>query len=354
MIKDQTKGTVALPNYGKLTFKERLIKRLRNSFAKSIDNTPLQFKAYLSYWHFYFSKKIKSDTDSEKGRDNFYLTQKPDYGAGIGHQLANWNSGFYFAKTFNIKFAHTQFSSPKWESFLGFGGNEILSKDLIGSSEYKKIRLPRFDSNNPEHMELIQSIINSYADKKVLFMFEINQGYPAQCDTYKELSDKFFSANSRKDDNLIFKENSYNIAIHIRRRMKVESDDVWADRGLDNVYFYNVLTSALFALKTNKDINIYFFSQGTEADFPEFKSFTNFHYCMDMNPYDSFLHMVNADLLISSKSSFSYKPALISKGVKICPETFWHSFPDSADYILANNKGEFDLKKLSSLNVELI
>lgn len=60
-----------------------------------------------------------------------------------------------------------------------------------------------------------------------------------------------------------------------------------------------------------------------------------------MNAQHSFLHMVNADLLITSKSSFSYKPALLSNGIKVCPSDFWHDYPKKKDFLLVDNKGDF-------------
>lgn len=68
-----------------------------------------------------------------------------------------------------------------------------------------------------------------------------------------------------------------------------------------------------------------------------------------MNPYDSFAHMARADLLIASKSSFSYKPALISRGVKICPASFWHGYPDGNGFVLADDQGRFDTQALCDL-----
>jgi hypothetical protein len=59
--------------------------------------------------------------------------------------------------------------------------------------------------------------------------------------------------------------------------------------------------------------------------------------------------MVYADLLITSKSSFSYKPALLNKGIKLCPKKFWHDYPSMEDWVLADENGNFDLKKLESV-----
>ena len=61
---------------------------------------------------------------------------------------------------------------------------------------------------------------------------------------------------------------------------------------------------------------------------------------MHIGAVDSFLHMVHADLLITSKSSFSYKPALLNRGIKVSPRNFWHGYPDSEDWVMADDEGE--------------
>ena len=122
-----------------------------------------------------------------------------------------------------------------------------------------------------------------------------------------------------------------------------------AIRYLSNDYFEKVLRQVLENIKTEKPIHVYFFSQGKPEDYPEFANYPNLHWCLDMNAQDSFLHFVYADLLITSKSSFSYKPALLSNGIKVCPRDFWHDYPNTKDWILVENNGTFDITSLKKL-----
>ena len=69
--------------------------------------------------------------------------------------------------------------------------------------------------------------------------------------------------------------------------------------------------------------------------------YSKLNYCLDMRAIDSFLHMVMADALITSKSSFSYKPALLNKGLKVVPANFWHNYPTTSDWALVDDNGEF-------------
>lgn len=341
------KAGVQAPSYGGDSRLQKLRRKINAIILNKIINTPLQFRLYRSYWHSKVSFSL-SKSDSNKGLDQ-YLTQKPNYGAGIGHQLSNWNSGLYFANYFKVKFAHSPFSNKKWEGFLGFGEGEVNAFEFKKRSGVKTVKLPWFNPTSQKEIDLIGEIISSYKRNKVLFTLCQDQGYKRQCDTSEILSEKFFNAKDRINDKLIYSANCFNIAIHIRRRMKIESDEVWENRGLGNQYFFNILNQVTELLPKDKKVELYLFSQGTIEDFPEFKSFSNIHYCMEMGPIESFLQMVYADLLISSKSSFSYKPALISKGIQICPKTFWHSFPNFTRYILADNDGNFDKSQLINL-----
>jgi hypothetical protein len=325
---------------------EKIKRKLKTIILAKIANTPLQFGLYRSYWHYKF--RTNQAVAKQEIKRTHFLTQEPNHGAGIGHQLANWNSGLYFASFYNLKFAHSSFSTDKWEHFLGFGEREMPATDLVKNKKFRVVRLPRFDSLNPDHIALVGRIIDSYNVPDVLFMLEMDQGYMPQWDTYKTLSNKFFSARARQADELIYSPDKFNIAVHVRRFMKNEVEQLWEKRGLDNSYYVNALTKVLMVLKESKKAQVYLFSQAKIDDFSEFEKFRNIHYCLEMGPMESFLHMVNADLLISSKSSFSYKPALIAKGVNVCPATFWHNYPPDANYILADDDGDFNEDQLSA------
>lgn len=295
---------------------------------------------YKSYWYFLLNK-----TEHTNNSINYY-TANPNPGAGIGHQMANWIAGYWFARQFGLQFAHIPFSKAQWDAFLGFGINEKKVSDLINNS-YKKVRLPIFDENNFEEVELQKRIISSYANKNVIFIAEQDQFHQDQFVVMEDIKNKFFNAPSRKNDSLLYDKNNFNVAIHVRRGDIVigqeNKNTNLLMRWNSHQYFLNVLQNVLKIQETTKPISIYLFSQGTENDYAEFKQFKDIHFCLDMNAQDSFLHMVFADLLITSKSSFSYKPALISKGIKVCPEDFWHGYPKNNNWILANADGALKL-----------
>lgn len=298
---------------------------------------------YSSFWHYLLYPK-KSIIDSA-----CYYSAVPNPGAGIGHQMANWIAGYWFAGTMGLKFAHIPFSSEKWENFLGFGEHEISTIELIKTQGYKKVRLPLFDEVNRKEIDLIKKIIASYQDEKIVFIAEQDQFYRDQIGVMEHIKRKFHTSSARQNDHLVYSKENFNIAIHVRRGdivMGKETNANYQMRWQDNDYFEKVLTTLINQLKTEKPIAVYLFSQGDLDDFENFGKFKNIHFCLNMSAQDSFLHMVYADLLITSKSSFSYKPALLSNGIKVCPKDFWHGYPTTNDWILVNEDASFDINQL--------
>ena len=303
---------------------------------------------YKSRWHL-----LIHGANQQIVKDNLYYAARPNPGAGIGHQMANWIAGLWFSQKFGLQFAHMPFSSNKWDEFLGFGYHERTVEELKKSGFILR-HLPLFDEYKEEDLKKQMQIISSYSGQKVVFIAEQDQFYKDQFGVINIIQDKFFQASSRNDDHLKYNKENFNIAIHVRRGdiMKDPSKPNLTMRYLSNDYFYRVLRQVINHTNSTKEVHIYFFSQGESKDYPEFNEFKNLHWCFDMSAQQSFLHMVYADVLITSKSSFSYKPALLNKnGIKVCPRNFWHSYPSSPDWIMCSDEGEVDFQSDSlSLN----
>lgn len=318
-------------NAGKGRLTEKVPRKIRSRWVSQIRNTDFYKYCYKSYWHYLFHHNCGEATD------NLYFAAKPNPGAGIGHQMANWIAGYWFAKQFKLGFAHIPFSSDKWENFLGFYQGEPTINELKKQG-YKIVRIQKFDEDNAVECQRIQDIIKSYSGEKVVFLAEQDQFYRDQYGVIEDIQRKFYSAPARKQDKLIYHKDNFNVAIHVRRGDIMENLDKGNDnismRFQSNAYFVQALKTALNYLKDKDHIQIYLFSQGEISDYSEFLQFENIHFCLDMGAQESFLHMVYADALITSKSSFSYKPALLNRGIKFCPANFWHSYPDADDWII--------------------
>lgn len=326
----------------KITY-QKIKSRLWSMAVHRLRETGLYPYLYRSYWHYrIFGKSRSAD------RSGLYFAARPNPGAGIGHQMANWIAGFWWAKQFGLRFAHIPFSDNDWDRFLNFNAGEKSASELVRNG-YKKLRLPLFKENVSGQKEWIENIIDSHSGRRILFICEQDQSYKQQYGVMSDIQRKFYSAPARKKERLIYSKAEFNVAVHIRRgdiaAGQVNHNPNLMMRWLDNGYFIKVLENAMEIFPKDRPVAIYIFSQGKKEDFEEFERFKNVKYCLDMNARDSFLHFVYADCLITSKSSFSYKPALLNRaGIKICPRDFWHDYPKQEDWILADATGRLEVE----------
>lgn len=329
-------------NAGKGNAIEKAKRKIRNTWVTRFRNKVWYKYCYISYWHSLVNRS-KSGDYSE-----LYFAARPNPGAGIGHQMANWIAGYWFAKELGLKYAHIPFSDEMWENFLGFYSNEETVEELKKKG-YRIVRIQKFDEDNEKETALIKQIISSYNGTRTVFLAEQDQFYKDQYGVRDVIQEKFFAAPAREKDRLIYDASAFNIAIHVRRGDIVQKQNRYnanlSMRFQKNDYFVNALDTALKYLNDKNNIQIYLFSQGKPEDFKEFTKFENMHFCLDMSARDSFLHMVYADALITSKSSFSYKPALLNRGVKFSPAVFWHGYPDEENWILLDEYG-LPIKKI--------
>lgn len=322
---------------------DKLYRKMNYIFWHKLHPGKWSLWLFPAYWRYRLMSNKQEHTEIEQGFSSVYLTQEPNKGAGIGHQMGNWNAGYWFAKRFGVQYAYSSFSNPSWENFLGFGEGEITAKELLKQG-YKKRRLPYFDEKSEKDIALIQGIIDAYYGQRVVFFLELDQFYEAQYGAMEHIKKKFHQAQARKQEKLIYQKDCLNIAVHIRRGDIVIGQTTQAPgltkRWLTTEYSVNILKALISVIPKDRLYQIYLFSQGTEEDFPELRGIENLVYCLDMPARESFLHMIKADILITSKSSFSYKPALLSEGVKICPKHFWHGYPQDEKWILIDEEQE--------------
>ena len=295
---------------------------------------------YGSYWHMRLQHKLP-----EKRYQN-YFAARPNPGAGIGHQLANWIAGYWFAKQFGLLFAHICFSDSRipytkssWEDFLGFGRGEVRMEELIKEKNYRIVRIPMFGESKEQDMGMIRSIIRSYTNQRVVFLAEQDQFYSDQYGVMEVIQKKFQNASVEREKLLYEEEDGIHIAVHIRRGDVTEnsSNPNIQMRWLDTGYYARVLKLLLKKLEGRK-FQIYICSQGTREEFQKDFPFPNVHYCLDMTAQNTFWHLTQADILIISKSSFSYKPALLSSGIIIAPKNFWHGYPKLERWIVVDEE----------------
>ena len=288
---------------------------------------------YPAEWRLRFFPAGNKDADGDIPQ---YLTAIPNPGAGIGHQMSNWIAGLHYAKLFGLEYAPMHFSDPAWEELLGFSEG-MTPADALFRQGYKRVRLPRFDGAEKE-LSHIRSLIGAFRGKKVVFRLERDQFFRELYLEAETLRKRFWNAPARKNDPPRDGFPPLFAAMHIRR------GDIGGNApapGMEKRWmsgeYYRRIYEALSAL--GLPIRFAVYSQGEEDDFPELKGLKNLEFRLKASERESFLAFVHADILISAKSSFSYKPALLNRGLKLCPRHFWHGYPEKADWVLAEDDG---------------
>lgn len=125
-------------------------------------------------------------------------------------------------------------------------------------------------------------------------------------DNYFKYKDIFWK---NKDRSKIYTNNKFNVAIHIRRNNKVDTAKI--DRLLISNKFYLDKINMIKETYKDKDLHFNIISQGSISNFECFIS-SDITLYLDTDLSHSFLLMVEADLLVTAPSSFSYVAALLS------------------------------------------
>src|SRR3972149_24046 len=247
-----------------------------------------------------------------------YLSTLPNVGAGVGHQFAEWNCGFLLAKRYGLTFVHRRFAI--WEDFLRFGEGEVGYTDIFPLPPGKRVvHLPMLDLQSEQGISQLEKSVETTNDGDLLHL-AYGQNMFDQTATAGMVSRKYWLTHT---PSTIYKTGSMKVGVHIRRGdiLRLPPDEC-ASRILPNSYYVAQIES-LKSIYPSLDIHI--FSEGDPSQFSELG-----HYALHLNEnhFESFNNLASADILILSRSGFSYLAGLVSSGLKITPYPWWHKFPD--------------------------
>jgi hypothetical protein len=273
------------------------------------------------YWCFFLKKIVSS---------RVYITcgGKTD-GAGaqalamLSVQLFAQACGFQYIHTPFTLIEHNHFNDPnwenEWESFFNLGLGEI-SFHQIDWTQFEVVRLSDI-AGIPcsPHQKTIYTIHHAH-DYANLFP-----------NAYQKITNAIsarYVANSKQRYS-IYKYDKLNIALHIRRGDIGKSGNA-SNRYTSNTSVIQMVQNLIENLRINgvteNTIVFHVFSQGDANDFSDIlEEFRNLemYFHLDSSPFESFNGLVESDILVMSKSTFSYLAALLCGGVKIY-DNFYH------------------------------
>ncbi len=262
--------------------------------------------------------------------------------------MDGWMAGVMFARRWGIRYAYSPFTNKKWDEYLGFGEGLVTARELLKEKKYHRVKLPYFDEQNPTEVEEIEDIVRSYAGEKVVFFLELDQFSGRQHEIGGYLRERFMRASARKKDVTFYDPALFNIAVHVRRGDIMDSEgkimEKYRQRWLSIDYYMTILDTLRELLK-KENVRIYIFSQGKRETFKEFDKYDNVVYCLDEPEQETFGSLVKSDILIMGKSSFSYDAALLQGGIRIYPDSFWGTCPESDRWVRLDDSGRMNEKQ---------
>jgi hypothetical protein len=125
-----------------------------------------------------------------------------------------------------------------------------------------------------------------------------------------------------------FSKEYLNVSIHIRRPNIVDERVLGADisscnRYTDDTYYLNIINKLRISIN-DTPIRFHIYSQGNEEQFHLYKSDDTIIH-LNESIQDTFLGFVYADVLVLSRSSFSYVAGFLTDATVIYDPNFWHT-----------------------------
>jgi hypothetical protein len=269
-----------------------------------------------------------------------YIGAIPHYRTGIGHILAEWNTGLIWSQKLGLKFAHCPLRPP-WNEFFGFKDFEDFSA-ISEQAHVRKVMLPKIQNDlDPEKSPLIQRIIKYYTRQgPCLFQLYFGQNSFRQDETSHILQEKYFAQRLIAPIPNCRREGFVNVSVHVRRPTFEDSkhpvygdpsDPSYKMRFLDSRYYIQICKAILGAL-ANSRVCFNVFSLGDKNDFSDFFQLPNVTLHINENDAETFHNIVMGDILILSPSSFSFKAGMVSRGAKIAASPWWHAIPENEEW----------------------
>lgn len=211
-----------------------------------------------------------------------------------------------------------------WGYFVSLStdiGRKLNQKQDLDNIRKRNMYYPEYyddySFNNPtsEDLNLLLSENQThpfiYAREDYLYYTGKNMDAYFNKDVIELLRNRFFS--SKKEPIVYFENNNINVAVHIRR------GDVSPQANPDE-YFLSIIG---IIRKRFPNSVFHIFSEGTEKQFIKFVS-KDIRLHLNEDIQMTFNALVAADVLVTSKSCFSYSAAILSKGIIYnCPK-FWY------------------------------
>lgn len=270
---------------------------------------------------------------------------------GFGSQLQRILSIFCLAKEYECKYIHSGFQSIDYQGLKCLEENKLenafteRANDLFRlPSEERVSEFSRVETIDYITFDILHYWKKEAEQKDILLRILYAHRF---LDTLPSLFSHVPTFSWISEE----KNTPLQIAVHIRRGELFLVD---SERMLPNEYYYTMMKNLediceslqipyQFTIYTEQPTKIAAISpehpgmcnrfaaakilSPTQTDLEMFRTISNTHFKINTDPFETFIEMVDADILVCSLSSFSYTAALLKKKkghVLIPKRKFWH------------------------------
>ena len=276
--------------------------------------------------------------DGRIGRECHITTERGD---GAGAQAMAKMSALCLAKAHGLTYVHVPFSSfehaegqPEewaacWERLFNFGH---------GESSAAECSLPRVG------IEEFMADRRWWTTPCLLTAAHFNRFTDREPDAYlgviQQLREKYYLGATPRP-----RSSTVEVCAHLRRGDVSADDPETAGRFASGEAMANSIAQIRAVLEELGIPNrVRLFSQGDEKDFAAFRSM-GCELCVSAPALESFRELVGADVLVMSKSSFSYVAAILNDGLKIYDR---YARSPMSEWIERDRNGRADQARLRS------
>lgn len=269
---------------------------------------------------------------------------------GAGAQIQRILSIYMIAKYYNIGYIHTPLYQLDYQGLKCLEENkpDILQIDMYNDLFKLEGTANALIDETHEVSSITDNILMKYknADKNTLLKITYGDGLI-------DSNTSIFNESPKLNWISNIPSTPLNVAIHIRRG---ELYVVESNRMLPNSYYINCMKSLKTLLDTNnipfvfhiytevptKSINITPSHHGImnrikqpvtikpeDNHLEEFKCFESINYHINESPVNALIDLTNSDILLASRSSFSYVAAILKKKGVVLFHPFWHCLSKS-------------------------
>jgi hypothetical protein len=278
--------------------------RLNKIISDSNIDYPLHFPSNNSSSNNIF---IESNVENDKEKQKLIFIDKND---GFGSQFQSIVFYILYAHFNNLDYVHKKIKNMEH--------NYNNESDFIERVNHcMNIQGNYDDYDDYDYIKNINAYsINTSSREHIYRVVEDNLDLYTSNNEAIDKIKKCFWQNKDKD---VYKNNKFNVAVHIRRP-NIHDDRIEGTNTKDS-YYLNAINSIREKYK-NKDVCFHIYSQGIIENFDCYKN-DDVIFHIDEEVTKTFIGLVGSDALVMSASSFSYIAAILTDA-EVYYLPFWH------------------------------